>query len=76
MPKFEELTDRELEALRQYIRARARQVTRPDGVRTAGTGSAPPSRLRLRTRQASSRIAGAGRPVRSRLERLSRRGIL
>jgi quinohemoprotein ethanol dehydrogenase len=32
MPKFEELTDRELEALRQYIRARARKVTRPDGV--------------------------------------------
>jgi len=31
MPKFEELTDRELEALRQYIRARARKVTRPDG---------------------------------------------
>jgi quinohemoprotein ethanol dehydrogenase len=32
MPKFEELSDRELEALRQYIRARARRVTRPDGV--------------------------------------------
>ena len=32
MPKFEELTDRELEALRHYIRARARKVTRPDGV--------------------------------------------
>jgi quinohemoprotein ethanol dehydrogenase len=31
MPRFEELTDRELEALRQYIRARARRVTRPDG---------------------------------------------
>ena len=31
MPRFEELTDRELEALRQYIRARARKVTRPDG---------------------------------------------
>jgi quinohemoprotein ethanol dehydrogenase len=31
MPKFDELTDRELEALRQYIRARARRVTRPDG---------------------------------------------
>jgi quinohemoprotein ethanol dehydrogenase len=30
MPKFEELTDRELEALRQYIRARARKVTRPE----------------------------------------------
>lgn len=32
MPKFDELSDRELEALRQYIRARARRVTRPDGV--------------------------------------------
>ena len=32
MPKFEELSDRELEALRHYIRARARKVTRPDGV--------------------------------------------
>jgi quinohemoprotein ethanol dehydrogenase len=32
MPKFEELTDRELEALRHYIRARARKVTRPDGI--------------------------------------------
>ena len=32
MPKFEELSDRELDALRHYIRARARSVTRPDGV--------------------------------------------
>ena len=32
MPKFEELSDRELDALRHYIRARARRVTRPDGV--------------------------------------------
>ncbi|HEV7609949.1 MAG TPA: PQQ-binding-like beta-propeller repeat protein [Steroidobacteraceae bacterium] len=32
MPKFDELGDRELEALRNYIRARARLVTRPDGV--------------------------------------------
>jgi quinohemoprotein ethanol dehydrogenase len=32
MPRFEEFTDRELDALRQYIRARARRVTRPDGV--------------------------------------------
>lgn len=32
MPKFEELTDRELDALRHFIRARARKVTRPDGV--------------------------------------------
>jgi quinohemoprotein ethanol dehydrogenase len=32
MPKFDELTDRELEALRHYIRQRARQVTRPNGV--------------------------------------------
>jgi len=32
MPKFEELSDRELEALRHYIRERARRVTRPNGV--------------------------------------------
>jgi quinohemoprotein ethanol dehydrogenase len=32
MPRFEELTDRELEALRNYIRYRARLVTRPNGV--------------------------------------------
>lgn len=32
MPAFEELSDHELEALRHYIRARARKVTRPDGV--------------------------------------------
>jgi quinohemoprotein ethanol dehydrogenase len=36
MPKFDELTDRELEALRHYIRARAKRGTRRDGV-------APPS---------------------------------
>jgi quinohemoprotein ethanol dehydrogenase len=35
MPRFEELTDQELEALRQYIRARARRVTRPDGATPA-----------------------------------------
>ena len=32
MPKFDELTDRELEALRHYIRYRARLATRPNGV--------------------------------------------
>ena len=32
MPKYEEFSDLELEALRHYIRARARRVTRPDGV--------------------------------------------
>jgi hypothetical protein len=32
MPKYSELSDRELEALRHYIRARARRVTRPDGL--------------------------------------------
>jgi quinohemoprotein ethanol dehydrogenase len=38
MPKYDELSDRELEALRHYIRARAQKVTRPDGV-------APPAPL-------------------------------
>jgi hypothetical protein len=32
MPKFTELNDRELDALRNYIRYRARLATRPDGV--------------------------------------------
>ena len=32
MPKFAELSDGELEALRHYIRAQARKVTRPGGV--------------------------------------------
>jgi quinohemoprotein ethanol dehydrogenase len=32
MPKFAELTDRELEALRHYVRQRARLATRPNGV--------------------------------------------
>ena len=42
MPKFEELTDRELEALRQYIRARARRVTRPNGVAPPEPEAPPP----------------------------------
>jgi hypothetical protein len=32
MPKFSELNDRELDALRHYIRYRARLATRPGGV--------------------------------------------
>ncbi|MEO8016637.1 MAG: PQQ-binding-like beta-propeller repeat protein [Pseudomonadota bacterium] len=32
MPKFDELNDRELEGLRNYVRVRARLATRPDGV--------------------------------------------
>jgi hypothetical protein len=32
MPKFAELSDRELDALRNYVRQRARLVTRPKGV--------------------------------------------
>jgi quinohemoprotein ethanol dehydrogenase len=40
MPKFDELTDRELEALRHYIRYRARLVTRPNGA--APPPPAPP----------------------------------
>jgi quinohemoprotein ethanol dehydrogenase len=32
MPKFTELNDRELDALRHYIRYRARMATRPDGL--------------------------------------------
>jgi quinohemoprotein ethanol dehydrogenase len=42
MPKFDELSDRELDALRHYIRVRARRVTRPDGVAPAAPVAAPP----------------------------------
>jgi len=42
MPKFDELTDRELEALRHYIRARARLVTRPNGVAPPEPAAPPP----------------------------------
>jgi len=43
MPKYDELTDRELEALRQYIRARARRVTRPDGIAPPVPEAPPPA---------------------------------
>jgi quinohemoprotein ethanol dehydrogenase len=43
MPKFEELSDRELEALRHYIRAQARKVTRPDGVAPAAPEPSAPA---------------------------------
>jgi quinohemoprotein ethanol dehydrogenase len=42
MPKFEELSDRELDALRHYIRARARRVTRPEGVAPAAPEAPAP----------------------------------
>jgi quinohemoprotein ethanol dehydrogenase len=42
MPKYEELSDRELDALRHFIRAQARKVTRPGGVApVAPEASAP-----------------------------------
>jgi hypothetical protein len=41
MPKYEELTDQELEALRHYLRSRARLVTRPDGVAPPAPGAPP-----------------------------------
>jgi len=43
MPKFDELGDRELEALRHYIRARARKVTRPDGMAPPPTEAPAPA---------------------------------
>ena len=61
MPKYEELSDRELEALRHYVRARARKVTRPDGV-------APPCRKHRRRRPKrppKSPPSQCHRPVRS-----------
>ncbi|HEX5162999.1 MAG TPA: PQQ-dependent dehydrogenase, methanol/ethanol family [Steroidobacteraceae bacterium] len=41
MPKFTELNDRELDALRHYIRYRARLATRPDGVAPPPPEAAP-----------------------------------
>jgi quinohemoprotein ethanol dehydrogenase len=43
MPKFDELSDHDLEALRQYVRARARKVTRPDGVAPVAPVAPPPA---------------------------------
>ena len=42
MPKFDELTDRELEALRHYIRARATTRHAPDGVAPPEPEAPPP----------------------------------
>jgi hypothetical protein len=41
MPKFSELNDRELDALRHYIRYRARLATRPNGVAPPPPEAAP-----------------------------------
>ena len=54
MPKFDELSDRELEALRQYIRARARKVTRPDGVAPPAPEAPAPARRGTRRKAARS----------------------
>jgi quinohemoprotein ethanol dehydrogenase len=43
MPKFEELTDRELEALRHYLRAQARKVAPPDAPPDAAPESETPA---------------------------------
>jgi quinohemoprotein ethanol dehydrogenase len=42
MPKFAELTDRELDALRHYVRYRARLATRPGGVAPPPPATAAP----------------------------------
>jgi quinohemoprotein ethanol dehydrogenase len=44
MPAFAELTDRELEALRHYIRYRARLVTRPNGTPPPPPAAPPPQK--------------------------------
>ena len=41
MPKFTELNDRELDALRHYVRYRARLATRPNGVAPPPPEAAP-----------------------------------
>jgi hypothetical protein len=43
MPKFAELTDRELDALRHYLRYRARLATRPGGVAPPPPAAAAPA---------------------------------
>jgi quinohemoprotein ethanol dehydrogenase len=55
MPKFAELSDRELEALRHYIRYRARLVTRPNGV-------APPPPAAPAAKQEEKKEEEAPRP--------------
>jgi quinohemoprotein ethanol dehydrogenase len=42
MPKFAEATDRDLEALRHYLRQQARLETRPDGVAPPPPAAPPP----------------------------------
>ncbi|HEV8444683.1 MAG TPA: PQQ-dependent dehydrogenase, methanol/ethanol family [Steroidobacteraceae bacterium] len=44
MPKFTELTDHELDALRMYIRYRARLATRPNGAAPAAPEAPPPEK--------------------------------
>lgn len=43
MPKFAEATDRDLEALRHYLRQQARLETRPDGIAPAPPEAAAPA---------------------------------
>jgi quinohemoprotein ethanol dehydrogenase len=57
MPKFDELTDRELEALRHYIRYRARLVTRPNGV--APPPPAPPKQDEKKPDEEAARPPGS-----------------
>jgi quinohemoprotein ethanol dehydrogenase len=66
MPKFEELSDRELEALRHYIRARARKVTRPGGVAPAAPEmpptAPPPPEQKPETKPPPGSLESSGQP--------------
>jgi quinohemoprotein ethanol dehydrogenase len=59
MPRFAELTDHELEALRHYIRYRARLVTRPNGAPPPAAPAAPPPQKEEQPEEEPSRPPGS-----------------
>ena len=66
MPKFTELNDRELDALRHYIRYRARLATRPNGVAPpppeAAPAEAPPPEVPVPEKKPAGSLESSGPP--------------
>ena len=66
MPKFTELNDRELDALRHYIRYRARLATRPNGVAPpppeAAPAEAPPPEEPVPEKKPAGSLESSGPP--------------